>query len=134
MSWSVIITDRFQDGPDTVVRTVFTDNVSQKFVKEYRLSSWDLSSFKSVIQNQIDTFSNQSNVLADLPLGPFDPTIATTPVDPAQTQFSADLQLLERMVRAINLGIKTSADTDYLAQLSKVQKALGSNPSFVGLV
>lgn len=58
-----------------------------------------------------------------------------TPVSPlaptAKENFAADIRLLQQMANAIALGIKTAADADYVAQKTKVQTALNSNPSWI---
>jgi hypothetical protein len=119
--FQAIINNIVQDPDATVVEVLFTDNISQKILKEYRLTSFDLNSFKRTIQAQIDQLATTQTAATSLTTGPFDTTI--TPPSPTTLQlYQQDVTLLNQYQRAINLGVITTADTGYQAQLKKVQQ------------
>lgn len=136
MVWQAIIDNVIQDTDASVVEVTYTDNVSQKVKKEYRLTTFDLNSFKRTVQSQIDQLSSVDTVKVNIPLGAFDTTIVPpeppTPPDPTPKQlFSRDLQLLLQMNRAIalNIGLLDPSTQVYTDQVSKVKS--GFNILFV---
>lgn len=60
-----------------------------------------------------------------------DLTAIVTPAPTAKETFISDVTLLSQMDRAVKLTVKTTADSDYTAQLTKVKNALSSNPGWI---
>jgi len=129
-TFQCIINNIVQDPDATVVEVLFTDNVSQKILKEYRLTSFDINTCKQTIQSQLNQLSTIQTAKASLVTGPFDPTI-TPPAPTAIQLYAQDVALLNEYQRAINLGVITNADAGYQAQLKKVQQ--GFDPSFLSV-
>lgn len=130
MSWQAIIENVIQDPDAVVIEVVYTDNVSQKLSREYRLPTFDLNSFKRMVQSQIDQLMAKDTSSAKIPLGPFDPT-TTPPVPSTKDLYAQNLLLFYHMTRAISAGVKTSGDKDYV-DLQATLKA-DFDPSFLDL-
>lgn len=110
------IIEKITKDPDaTVINVLYTDDVSFKTQKEYRVGSFNLESFKRMVQSQIDAFGQVDNVDKVLFVGDFD----TTPVPPtaeqqARIDYAADIQLFGQMNSAIAAGAKKADDQDYI--------------------
>lgn len=129
MAWQAIVDQVFRDSEATVIRMIYTDG-SQKIGKEYRLTSFDLSSFKQAVQGQIDQLTATDVSKVNIPLGPFDTTIPTLPPTP-EDLFIKELIRLRDYQSAIDLKVLLADDPAYLAQLSKVRQMF--DPSFIGI-
>lgn len=105
--------DKIIKDPDaTVVEVTYTDGVSFKAQKEYRLTSFNLENFKSIVRSQIDAFGQTDNVDKVLITGPFDPTAAV--VQPTSLQlFSQEVSKFYSMQKAVELGLMQSTDKAY---------------------
>ena len=114
MAITAIIDKVIQDPDATVIVVTYTDGVSFKTQKEYRLNSFTLDSFKSGIQQQIDSFTQVVDAPTKIPLGAFDPSPALPTIDQQKRiDYANALRLFGQMNRAITVGVKTSTDKDY---------------------
>lgn len=129
MVWQAIVNAVAPDASGgIIIDMTFTDNVSQKVAKEYRLKSFDLDTFKRTVQADLDAQSSSDTQKINLPLGPFDTTIV--PPDPTPRDlFATDLVLLGHYQAAVNLNVLPNTDPNFQAQLKKVQQ--GFDPSFI---
>lgn len=123
-SWGAITAniDQILKDPDaTVVRVTYADGVAIKVQKEYRLTSFDLETFKSIVRGDIDRLAAVGNVNQKIAVGPFDP--ASTPLtdqEKAKAKFVTDLFTLRQMQKAITLGLMTINDQEYVDQVALV--------------
>ena len=109
-----------QDPDATVVVVEYSDGVSVKVQKEYRLTSFTLDSFKGLVQSQINAFGQVSEVPQKIPLGVFDPKVTPTQAEVLRAQYIKDLSDLRQMDKALFLKIIKVDDADYLALKQKV--------------
>lgn len=112
MAIQAIITNIVKDPDATVVDVLYTDNATFKTPKEYRLQNFNLESFKSTVRSQIDAFSQTDNVDKVLTVGAFDSSAAIVAQTPKQI-FATNVQIFRQMLRAIDLGLMTSADKSF---------------------
>lgn len=129
--------DKVIQDPDAIVIEATYSDGTQKVTKEYRLTSYDLNSFKRLVQSQIDQLGtvDATKVKIDIPLGPFDPTIPAPPPPPppppptARQLFSGQISQLRHIKNAVDLGFAVQSDID--AQFSEMQKTF--DPSYLDL-
>lgn len=124
--------DQIIKDPDaTVIRITYTDGVSIKISKEYRLTNFDLESFKNIVRNDISQLSAVGTVDQKISQGPFDPT--ATPIsnaDKSRAKFISDLFLQRQMEKAIMLNFMTVNDKAYTDQVSLVTSEF-INPDYL---
>lgn len=127
--------DQIIKDPDaTVIRVTYTDGALVKVQKEYRLTTFDLETFKGIVRNDIAQLSAVDTVTQKLVSGPFDPAAALPSVgNLAKAKFVADLLLLRQMEKAIALTFKTVDDLDYKAQVTLVKSEF-VNPDYLPLL
>ena len=114
----------------------FTGNAGEPPIERdlYVDSSTTATSFRQWATAQRDAL-NASRIigqLAALQIGQSINLAAIPPPTPtARDNFATDLQLLQRMDRAIKLNIKTTADADYIAQVASIKTSLTANPGWI---
>lgn len=115
MAIAATITKIVKDPDATVVDVLYTDNVSFKTQKEYRLTSFNLANFKQIVLAQIGLFGEVDNVDKVIAVGPFDPS-PTPPTSDEQKRidYAKAIQTFNQMNRAILANVKKTSDQDYI--------------------
>lgn len=129
--WTASIVSTTKQNGAVYITVSFTDSIDT-IVENFPVNS-DIEGLKRQIASKIDDMT-QAYALADsLTPGLIDttPTLPVvnppTPAQLAERQFAADYYLLQQMQRAVNLGVKTNTDKDFLDQLSKVKAEFSSD-------
>lgn len=57
-----------------IIDVLYSDGTAVKVLKNYRISTFNLSSFKQIVRDQIAALEGAKTIDQVLPLGKFDPT------------------------------------------------------------
>lgn len=133
MTIRVIIQEIIRDPDATVVNALFTDDLTFKTSKQYRLTNFNLDSFKAQIRSQIDSLSQVDNVEKVLSVGEFDPSPSPlSPEDQAKQKFFQDLAIFRSMQRAVTLGLLDIGDKLVTSQFELLKGEF--LPNYIGLI
>lgn len=75
MTWQVVITEQpIIENGELIIRSVFTDGVSQKIPNEYRSGDFSIDAYKVYLNARLALLLKQGTIDPSLVPGLFDPT------------------------------------------------------------
>lgn len=119
MAWEAFIERVTKEEKDLVVIVTYTDNVKEKFQKDYHFQRSDKNALYSIIKSNLDSLSSIDTADDDIPLGLFVPDPPTPPTE--KQLFVVELSRLRSLGRAVNDKVIDPDNADYVAQLDKVK-------------
>lgn len=135
MSWSANIDSTTQIKDNFGVAVTYTNGI-QTFSEIYNFG--DITQVKQTIINKIKQLDTLDAKKAEVVIGPVAIDVVIDPPpptpDPDEVQFRQDKNLLNSLKRAVDLGIKTDKDVDYLAVVASMQSALNKKTSLINLL
>lgn len=135
MSWSANIDSTTQIKDNFGVAVTYTNGI-QTFSEIYNFG--DITQVKQTIINKIKQLDTLDAQKAEVVIGPVAVDVVIDPPpptpDPDEVQFLQDINTIRKFKRAIDLGVKTDKDLDYLAVVASMQAGLSKKPTLIDLL
>jgi hypothetical protein len=108
-----------------LVAVSYDNGAGFQFIEQIDMTGSDLQNLNNIIVARLNTLNTTVSLIPQVTTGPFTPTTTTkTQAQIDQETFLSDYRTLRSMKSLIDLGVKTTADADYVALVAKVTAEL----------
>jgi len=113
MAWTAKVAAKDNIGGRLNVNVEYTDGV-QKFTEVFGLTGGDVEGAKARVRAKLATLAASDSLFATIPVGFSNFAAAADPAPTAKDIFIAAMRTFQKWLRAVDLGLATKADVEYV--------------------